>query len=153
VSARTAWLRAVLVLGLVVGADQLTKHLVRASIGLDEHRHVAPGIELVHLNNSGVAFSALSGAGWVVPAVIAVAIAALLVYFVRNTTRPGVWLACGLLLGGAAGNAIDRIVRGSVTDFVKLPHWPAFNVADSAITVGVIVLVFALERRGRAADR
>lgn len=139
-------------LALVAAVDQLTKHLVRAAIAPGERRHVAPGIDLVHVRNSGVAFSALSDAGWVVPAFIAVAIVALLVHFATHATRPGAWLAVGLLLGGAAGNAIDRIANGAVTDFVKLPHWPAFNVADTAITFGVLVLVFVLERRGHAAD-
>ena len=57
-----------------------------------------------------------------------------------------IWLPTGLLLGGAAGNLIDRVRLGAVTDFVKLPHWPAFNVADICITVGVIVLIYVLER-------
>jgi len=70
-----------------------------------------------------------------------------------HLNRPLVWLPTGLLLGGAAGNLLDRIRIGSVTDFIKLPHWPAFNLADIAITVGVIALVYVLEgppRRARA---
>jgi signal peptidase II len=136
----------------VVAIDQLTKHLVRTGIAPGGHRHVAPGINLVHVSNTGVAFSALSGSGWLVPVFIAVAIVALIVWFARHATRPLAWLAVGLLLGGAVGNAVDRIAHGAVTDFVKLPHWPAFNVADTAITFGVLVLVFVLERRDRATD-
>ena len=74
------------------------------------------------------------------------------------------WLPTGLLLGGAAGNLIDRIRLGAVTDFIKFPHWPAFNVADICVTFGVISLIYVLEKesndelpsrggRGRAARR
>jgi signal peptidase II len=150
---RVAWMRAVLVMAAVVALDQLSKHFVRTDIAMGEHRHVAPGVNLVHVSNSGVAFSALSNAGWIVPVFIAAAIVALLAYFATHATRPLAWLAVGLLLGGAIGNAVDRIAHGAVTDFVKLPHWPAFNVADTAITFGVLVLVLVLERGDRAPDR
>ena len=73
------------------------------------------------------------------------ALLALVVFFVTHTGRPLVWLPTGLLLGGAIGNLIDRAREGSVTDFVKLPHFPAFNVADMAITVGVLALLYVLE--------
>ena len=65
-----------------------------------------------------------------------------------RATRTGrwIWLPTGLLLGGALGNIIDRVREGAVIDFVKLPHWPAFNVADSAITIGVVVLLVVMER-------
>jgi signal peptidase II len=138
--------RTALVAALVVVADQVTKAIVRGSIGPFETVHVLPGVTLVHARNSGVAFSRLSGGGPVVVIVALVALAALLAFFVTHLHRRLVWLPTGLLVGGAAGNLIDRIRAGAVTDFVKLPHWPAFNVADTAITVGVIVLVFVLER-------
>jgi signal peptidase II len=64
-----------------------------------------------------------------------------------------VWLPTGLLLGGAAGNLIDRVRDGAVTDFIKLPHWPAFNVADIAITVGVLALLYVLEGPPRRAEQ
>ena len=73
--------------------------------------------------------------------VAVIALAALLVFFVTHIHRRLVWLPTGLLIGGAAGNLIDRVRIGAVTDFVKLPHWPAFNVADMCITFGVIVLI------------
>ncbi len=142
---RTA-LRAVLVAAAVIVVDQVTKAIVRAEIGPFERVHVLPGVKLVHTENTGVAFSALSGGGPLVVLVAVAALGALLVFFFTHMTRPLVWLPTGLLLGGAAGNLIDRIGRGSVTDFVKFPHWPAFNVADIAVTVGVIVLVLVLEK-------
>jgi signal peptidase II len=75
----------------------------------------------------------------------ALALAALLAFFVTNHGRRLVWLPTGLLIGGAAGNLADRVRDGFVTDFLKLPHWPAFNVADMSITVGVVALVFVIE--------
>jgi len=142
---RTA-LRAALVAVAVIAADQVTKAIVRAEIGPLKQIKVLPGIKLVHAENTGVAFSALSGGGPLVILVAVVALGALLVFFFTHLTRPLVWLPTGLLLGGAAGNLIDRIGRGSVTDFIKLPHWPAFNVADICVTLGVISLLWVLEK-------
>jgi len=142
---RTA-LRAALVAVAVIAVDQVTKAIVRADIGPFEQIKVLPGVKLVHAENTGVAFSALSGGGPLVILVAAVALAALLIFFFTHLSRPLVWLPTGLLLGGAAGNLIDRIVRGSVTDFIKFPHWPAFNVADICVTFGVISLIYVLER-------
>ena len=147
-----AWLSAATLLCLVVALDQLTKAVVRSQIEAGERREVLSFLDLVHVRNDGVAFGALAGNGAVVIAVVAIAFVALCAYFFRNAQRPWVWLPTGLLLGGAVGNAIDRIRLGAVTDFVKFPHWPAFNVADSAITIGVIALLTLLER-GHAGHR
>ena len=145
--------RAALVTLATLGADQAVKAIVRGSISLTEEVDVFPGVHLVHVRNSGVAFSMLSGGG-ALPLIIGlVAVGALLAFFLTHLRRPLVWLPTGLLLGGAAGNLLDRLRVGSVTDFVKLPHWPAFNLADIAITIGVIALVYVLEgppRRARA---
>ena len=143
-AARGAWLRAASVLACVVVADQLTKHLVNQSIGPGEHRSVVPGVQLVHAINDGVAFSVSAGGPLLVAIVIAVAIIAIVVFFVTHVDRPLLWLPAGLMVGGAVGNLADRVRDGAVTDFIKLPHWPAFNVADACITVGVIVLLFVL---------
>jgi signal peptidase II len=143
---RTA-LRALLVAVAVVAADQATKALVRAEIDPCETIHVVPGVKLIRTENSGVAFSALSGGGPLVVIVALVALGALAYFFATNLRRPLVWLPTGMLLGGAAGNLIDRVRAGAVTDFIKLPHWPTFNVADIAITLGVVILVLVLERK------
>jgi signal peptidase II len=74
-----------------------------------------------------------------------VALAVLVGYFARRPERPMLWLPTGMLVGGAVGNLIDRIANGEVTDWIKLPHWPAFNVADISITFGVLVLLWVLE--------
>ena len=81
------------------------------------------------------------------------ALGALVGWFARNPTRPGLWLAVGLLTGGALGNLADRIRDGAVTDFIDPPRWPAFNFADVAITIGVLLVVLAYMRPARARDR
>jgi signal peptidase II len=146
VSAGRTILRTVLVAVAVVVADQVSKAIVRASLDPFERVKVIPGVHLVRAQNSGVAFSVFSSGGPVVVVVAVLALGALLGFFVTHLHRRLVWLPTGLLLGGAAGNLIDRIRLGSVTDFIQLPHWPAFNLADCCITVGVLVLVWVLER-------
>jgi signal peptidase II len=151
VSAAGTTAKAAVVALVTLGVDQAVKGIVRGSIAAGDEVSVIPGIHLVHVSNPGVAFSMLSSGG-VLPTVIGVvAVGALLTFFFTHLTRPLVWLPTGLLLGGAAGNLIDRLRIGSVTDFIKLPHWPAFNVADIAITVGVLVLVYVLEGPPRRA--
>ena len=147
-----AWARAGAVLVVVLALDQVVKALVTSSLQRGEVRELVLGIELVNVRNSGVAFGRLQDAGAIVAVVIALALAALLVYFARHGARRWMWLPTGMLLGGALGNIADRLREGAVIDFVKLPHWPAFNVADSAITVGVVLLVIVMER-GDAARR
>jgi signal peptidase II len=142
---RTVALTALVAVAVVV-ADQATKAIVRGSIGPFERVKVIPGVHLVDVRNSGVAFSVFSGGGVIVVVVAVVALGALLAFFVTHLHRRLVWLPTGLLLGGAAGNLIDRVRLGGVTDWIKLPHWPAFNLADACITVGVLVLVYVLER-------
>lgn len=149
-----AWRRAGLVLALVLGIDQLTKILVRSGFEPGDSDPILPALKLVYVENRGVAFGAFSGDGQeIVYAVIAVALVALVVYFATHADRPGIWLPTGLLLGGAIGNLIDRAVEGAVTDFLKIPAWPAFNVADIAITGGVLALLVVLERDERARER
>jgi signal peptidase II len=147
VTAAQTTLRTALVAVAVVAADQVTKAIVRAHISPLETVRVLPGVHLIRAHNSGVAFSVFSGGGPVVVIVAVLALGALLTFFVTHLHRRLVWLPTGLLLGGAAGNLIDRVRLGGVTDFVKLPHWPAFNLADACITVGVVVLVYVLEKR------
>jgi signal peptidase II len=147
VSAGTTALRTALVAVAVVAADQAAKAIVRAEIGAAETVDLVLGIKLIRTSNSGVAFSLFSNGGPLVVIVALIALGALLWFFLTHLHRPLVWLPTGLLLGGAAGNLIDRVRAGSVTDFIKFPHWPAFNVADIAVTVGVLVLVYVLEKR------
>lgn len=145
--------RALAVLVLVVVVDQVTKRLVESGIAVGQVRKLIPGLTLVDVRNTGVAFSLFSGGGTLVLVITLTALAALTVYFALRPSRRLLWLPTGLLLGGAIGNLIDRVRQSAVTDFIKLPHWPAFNVADAAITIGVLVLVYALEFGGRESGR
>jgi signal peptidase II len=146
-----AWARAALVMAAVIALDQGTKALVRSGVAIGDRDGVFPGVEIVHVRNEGVAFSRFSGGGTVVAIIVGAALLALVAYFVTHLDKPLVWLPTGMLLGGALGNVIDRLRDGAVTDFIKLPGWPAFNVADIAITFGVLVLLYVTERPRHAA--
>jgi signal peptidase II len=142
----SAYARAALVLVVVLALDQLTKRLVSHSIALGERIAVLPGIHLVHTRNHGVAFGLEADHGTLVAILVGLALLGLLVYFATHASRPLIWLATGLLLGGALGNLLDRIRTGSVLDFIQLPFgWPPFNLADASIVLGVALLLFAIE--------
>jgi signal peptidase II len=126
-------------------ADQATKAIVRGSIETGERVHVLPGVDLVNTRNSGVAFSLFAGGGTVLALIAVIALVGVLVFFATHMERRLVWLPTGMLIGGAAGNLIDRTAEGSVTDFIDLPLWPVFNVADMAITFGMLLLLYVLE--------
>lgn len=152
-SARVAWLRASIVLAAIVAVDQGVKAWVTGALERGERRDLLPLVDLVNSRNTGVAFGLLQDSAALVGIAVGLAVAALLVFFARNACRPALWLPVGMLLGGAVGNVIDRIREGAVIDFLKLPAWPAFNVADAAITVGVVVLFVVVELNARADRR
>jgi signal peptidase II len=143
---RRVAVRAALVCALVIALDQLTKHTLGTWIKPGQVRHLIPGLKLVYERNTGVAFSFLAGTGALVYVITAVALIALIVFLMMRPGRRLLWLPTGMLVGGAIGNLIDRIALGSVIDFIKLPHWPAFNIADTCITFGVIILALVIER-------
>jgi signal peptidase II len=147
VLARAAGLAAV-----VLGLDQLTKHLIRTSIQVGDQHKFLPFINLVHVRNTGVAFSLFAGGGTLVLVLTLIALAALVSYLVWRPERPYLWVPTGMLIGGAIGNLIDRLAHGAVTDFIKFPLWPAFNVADISITLGVFALLWVLEGPRKHAD-
>jgi signal peptidase II len=150
--AMIAFARALGVIAAVLIIDRLTKHAVVTGIAVGDVQKFLPGVQLVHVRNSGVAFGFFSGGGALVLILTLAALAALVTYFLLRPTRPGLWLPTGLLVGGAIGNLIDRLINGSVTDFIKLPLWPAFNVSDMAITFGVLALLYVLEGPSSASD-
>jgi signal peptidase II len=135
--------------GAIVLADQLVKWLVLARFAPGELVAVTGFFNLALVFNKGAAFSFLAReAGWQTPLLLAFALVASLVVVVLIVRNPGKGLLCGALgaiLGGALGNAIDRLRFGYVVDFLDFHalgwHWPAFNVADSAITVGAALLI------------
>jgi signal peptidase II len=148
------WLRAALVLAVVVAADQLTKHAVNADILEGEERKLLPGVELVNTRNHGVAFGFLPGSHLAITILIGVALLALLVYFALHTRERLIWLPTGMLIGGAIGNVLDRLREGSVTDFIKLPlGWPPFNLADMSITFGVLILFLVIDHARQVVKR
>jgi signal peptidase II len=148
------WLRAALVLAIVVAVDQVTKRAVNADIAEGEERKLLPGVELVNTRNHGVAFGFLPGSHIAITILIAVALLALLVYFALHTRERLIWLPTGMLIGGAIGNVVDRLREGSVTDFIKLPlGWPPFNLADMSITFGVLILFLVIDHARQVAKR
>ena len=145
-------LRATLLAAAVLVADQLAKALVRGGIERGDRDGVFPGVELVNVRNRGVAFGLFENGGTLLVVVAGLALAALVAFFVTHARRPLVWLPTGMLLGGAAGNLVDRAREGAVTDFIDLPLWPAFNLADMSITFGVLALLYVIEGPPRRAD-
>ena len=135
--------------GLVVALDQATKQLAVTRIDRGEEVEVFFGLDLTNARNTGVAFGAFEGGGAVVAVLIALALALLVGYFAVHRDRPWLWLPVGLLLGGALGNLADRARDGAVIDFIDPVAWPAFNVADSCIVIGVVALLYVVEGRER----
>jgi signal peptidase II len=140
---RDGWFFLVVV--AIIAADQFTKWVIRS--GLDRGDSWPDGwhVRIVHFVNTGAAFGILQDSGPLLVVTSVVGVAALFIYlFNPSFAHPVVRIGLALMLGGAIGNLIDRLARGEVVDFLKVPHWPAFNVADSAITIGVLFLLWAV---------
>lgn len=150
-AAARAWRLAAVLAGAVVIFDQVAKAVVEDRIVLGEKVDFLGPLKLTLSHNEGVAFGLAGGSGAPLVAVTVVALGVVLYLFSRNPTRPLMWVASGLLAGGAIGNLADRIRVGAVTDFIELPHWPPFNLADMAISVGVVLLVFIYLREAERA--
>ena len=147
------WAAALALAGIVVALDQGSKAAIHATIDPGDRTSLFLGIHLVNVSNSGIAFGFLGGGGDVVLGITIAALVVMLAWFAASPSRPGLWLAVGLLAGGALGNLADRVRVDAVTDFIDPPLWPAFNVADIAITLGAVTLVFVVfagEREGAA---
>jgi len=129
---------------VVVILDQASKALVTNRIEPGELVHVLGPLDFTVTHNDGVAFGLAGGGGILVILLAGVALVALGAFIASAPESNLTWIAGGLILGGAAGNLIDRIRIGHVTDFILFPNWPAFNLADCAITVGVVLLAIAL---------
>lgn len=130
---------------VVVAVDQAVKAVVRADVPEGSTRELVPGVDLVHTKNTGVSFGFLNDAPpWVVGLISAAAMVAVVIVLVRLIPGRFGRVAVALIVGGAVGNLIDRIALGSVTDFLDLPLIPPCNVADIAITFGVIAIVLGV---------
>ena len=136
------WVGLLLVAAAAVIADQVTKHIVASQLALDGEVNVIGPFSIHHVQNSGIAFGLFARATPIVIGLTTVAVAWMLVFFARSGARhPVLPVAAGLLVGGSVSNLVDRIRLGHVTDFLDLRYWPAFNLADSCIVVGVALLL------------
>jgi signal peptidase II len=141
------WALVLATVGVVVAIDQMTKAWVLSSVAPHERINVFFGIDITRVKNTGVAFGALSGSGTIVLVAVGVAMAGLLAYFTAHMRKPWLWLPVGMVFGGALGNLADRARIDGVTDFIDPVLWPAFNVADMAIVVGVLGVLYLAEAR------
>lgn len=128
----------------MVVIDQASKQIVVSSIARDTHVKFFLGIDLTYTRNRGIAFGALGGSGLVTILTIA-AVVALAAFFTWRADVPMLWLPFGAVVGGALGNLADRARDGAVIDFIKPVFWPAFNIADAAIVIGILGLLYVLE--------
>jgi signal peptidase II len=143
-------LRALATAALVFAVDQVVKAVVESSMRVGESIPLVPGLlSLTHIKNDGGAFGILGGSQLVLLAGSAVAVGVVLWMLLSGPTSRATTYGCGLILGGAAGNLLDRLTAGEVTDYVHFSFWYIFNAADAAITVGVgLLLLSALRPEG-----
>jgi len=139
------WIALGAIVAAAVVADQLTKHVVASELFLDEDVKVVGPFSIHHVQNSGIAFGFFASATSLVILLTAVAVVWMLYFFARSGSRhPVLPVALGLVIGGSVSNLIDRVRLGHVTDFLDFTYWPAFNLADTFIVVGVLTLLFVL---------
>ena len=141
----TQWVGLAAVAFASIGADQLTKAIVTSQLELNDSVQIAGPLSIHHVQNSGIAFGLFASATSLVILLTVAAVAWMLYFFARSGSRhPVLPVALGLVIGGSVSNLIDRVRLGHVTDFLDLKFWPAFNLADSFIVVGVAILLLAL---------
>jgi signal peptidase II len=140
--ATRAWCLAGVLCLVVVALDQAAKAAIEHNLVIGQKVEVLGPLRLTLSHNSGVAFGLAGGAGVLLVVITLAALGVVAYLFSRDPLRPGMWVATGLLAGGALGNLTDRIRADAVTDYIDLPHWPPFNLADMCITVGVLLLVY-----------
>jgi signal peptidase II len=139
------WAGLLAIAGAAVAADQVTKQIVASALSLGEEVHIAGPFSIHHVQNSGIAFGLFSQATSIVIVLTGLAVAWMLLFFARAAQRhPALPVALGFVLGGSLSNLVERVRIGHVTDFLDLRFWPAFNLADTFIVVGVAILFAAL---------
>src|SRR4051794_9830018 len=136
-----------MVAGLFIVLDQATKQLAASAIDRGDSRNVFFGIDLTNVRNTGVAFGAFAGGGALVSVLTVAALALLFGYFLLRSRTPWLWLPVGVIAGGALGNLADRARDGAVIDFIDPVLWPAFNLADMGIVIGILGLLYVVDRR------
>jgi signal peptidase II len=148
------WLALAAIAFAAVAADQLTKYIVTSRLALDDGVHVVGPFWIHHVRNSGIAFGLFSSATAVVILATGIAVTWMIVFFARSGARhPVLPVALGLVIGGSLSNLLDRVRLGYVTDFLDFRYWPAFNLADSFIVIGVLVLLGVLVHSEREPRR
>ena len=148
------WIALALVAGSAVVADQLTKWVVARQLSLGDAVEVVWIFSIHHLHNTGIAFGLFSDSTTVVIGLTIGAVAGMLVFFSRAAQRhPLLPVSLGLVIGGSVANLIDRVRLGHVMDFLDLDYWPAFNLADTFIVVGVALLFTSLVSADRSSAR
>jgi signal peptidase II len=148
------WLALAAIAFAAVAADQLTKYIVTSRLALDDGVHVVGPFWIHHVRNSGIAFGLFSSATAVVILATGIAVTWMIVFFARSGARhPVLPVALGLVIGGSLSNLLDRVRIGYVTDFLDFRYWPAFNLADSFIVIGVLVLLGVLVHSEREPRR
>jgi signal peptidase II len=146
------WRFAILALAVLV-LDQITKAIVRASLDPRESIEVFPGFSISRVANEGIAFGFFPGRQAVVAVLTLVALSAIAIALAGLVARNATVAAgAGLLVGGSLGNLIDRLAHGAVTDFLDFTRYPAFNVADCAITIGAVLIVIGLMQDGEGGE-
>lgn len=141
---RLKWALGGTIAALALAADLLSKRLVLATLLPQERHEILPFLALQRTSNRGVAFGLLSGRTGLILGAAAVSFLVILLYFLLEPRPVLGGLAGGLLVGGSLGNFVERLAAGSVTDFLKLPHWPTFNLADCFILAGVALVAVGL---------
>jgi len=148
------WVALAAVAVAALAADQVTKHIVVSRLALGDQVDVTGPLTLHHVQNTGIAFGLFSNSTAIVTALTALAVAWMLLFFSRSGARhPILPTALGLVIGGSGSNLLDRVRLGHVTDFLDLWFWPAFNLADTFIVLGVAILLVGLVAADRPVTR
>lgn len=151
---RAQWLALLAVAVTAIVADQVTKRSIAGTLALGDEWQVPGPFSIHHVRNTGIAFGLFSGATAAVVAVTGVAVLAMVILFARSGQRhPLLPVAFGLVLGGSVSNFVDRARLGYVTDFLDLSYWPAFNLADVFICIGVGLLFVSFVASDRSSAR
>lgn len=148
------WLGLVVIALAAAAADQATKQIVASQLAYGHAVHVVGPFSLHHVQNTGIAFGLFPNSTVVIALLTGLAVAWMIWFFARSGARhPVLPTALGLLIGGSVSNLADRIRLGHVTDFLDFKYWPAFNLADTFICVGVAILLITLVRADREPRR
>jgi signal peptidase II len=148
------WMSLFIVAGAALAADQLTKFVVASALTIDDGIKVVGPLSIHHVRNSGIAFGLFASRTSAVILLTTFAVGAMIVFYARSAQRhPFLPVALGLVLGGSLSNLVDRVRVGYVTDFIDFRWWPAFNLADSFIVVGVGLLFLSFVAADRTSPR